>query len=339
MKSVVAVLLSFCLALSVHAQQTITSRGTGEWNLPSTWDKNRVPADNDIVVVQSGHEVQVSKNISLRNLTLRVIGVLRPGVGVTMNFNASSVINVISGGRIESAQANAGTAIFIGTDAKYRGNKVFNQNWGAGTLLGLAYATSSTGNIDQSGAGFFLGNPPATWQELRVFVTPEEQVQLIWVTSHETSARSFRIQRSQNAQSWQEIGVIESTGNMSAQNIYSFVDNAPGSGTFFYRLLEYTPDGLYKVSAVRSARIQQGSFTQKIFPNPSRHSAQMLFPALTSTAVLQVFNMEGRLVLNRILQKGAVGTQLDLSAWPAGTYIIQVSLEEGALSQQKLVKY
>jgi hypothetical protein len=339
MKSVVAILLCFCFGLSSFAQNTITSRASGEWQLPSTWDKNRVPADNDIIVIQSGHEVQVSDKISLRNHTLRVIGVLMIESGVTMNFNTSSVINVISGGRIESAQINAQTAIFIGADAKFRGNKTFNQSWGAGKLLGLAYATSSTGNVDQSGAGFFLGNPPTTWQDLRIFVTTEDQVQLIWVTSHETTSRSFRIQRSRNAQSWQEIGVIESTGNMSAENIYSFVDNAPGSGVFFYRLLEYTSFGLYKVSDVKSARIKENILTEKIYPNPARDWAQMRFPTLKSTAYLRAYNFEGRLLQKRVLQKGAVDAQLDLSGWPAGTYIIQVSSEEGVLSQQRLVKY
>jgi hypothetical protein len=339
MKSVVAILLCLCISLTVFAQNTITSRGSGEWELPSTWDKNRVPADNDIVVIQSGHEVQVSRKVSLRNPTLRVIGTLLIEPGVTMNFNTSSVINVISGGRIESAQSNAQTAIFIGTDAKFRGNKVFNQSWGAGKLLGLAYATATTGNLDQQGSGFVLGNPPSTWQDLRVFVTTEDLVQLIWVTSHETTSRSFRIQRSQNAQSWQEIGVIESSGNMSAQNIYSFVDNAPGSGVFYYRLLEYTSFGLYKVSDVKSARIKEKVFTEKIFPNPARGSAQMQFPALATSAQLRAFNLEGRLLHNRFLQKGTVGAQLDLSGWPAGTYIIQVSSEEGVLSQQRLVKY
>jgi hypothetical protein len=90
---------------------------------------------------------------------------------------------------------------------------------------------------------------------------------------------------------------------------------------------------------VKSARIKEKILVEKIFPNPARVSAQMQFPALTSIAHLRAFNLEGRLVHNRVLQKGAVDAQLDLSNWPSGTYIIQVSSEEGMLSQQRLVKY
>ena len=216
----------------------------------------RIPGDNDIIVIQTGHSLEVKSHVTLKNVTLRVIGTMTLHDDKSVNLNSASVINVISGGRIRSNNSQGQSAILLGGAAKFRSSKVFNSAWGPGVINGLAYATSTTGNIDQSGIGFILGNLPAVWQDFNLFKTTDGQIQMVWVTSHETGTRTFNVERSRNAQSWNVIGRIESAGNMGSQNIYNFVDSDPGTGIVYYRVREIDPDGIFKLSSVRSVRLE-----------------------------------------------------------------------------------
>lgn len=319
-------------------QVTITSKRSGDWSAPASWDLNRVPGDNDIVVVQRDHAILVSRSFSMKNATLRVIGELSLGRGQLITLNSASVVNVISGGRIRAEKADDAAAILLGGAAKFRGSRVFNPAWGQGMLVGLAYATSTTGNIDQSGAGFIIGNLPSVWQDLKLYVTPDNHVQMVWVTSHETAARSFRIERSRQGVDWTEIGQIKSAGNISSQNIYNFVDNFPGNGRVFYRVREVDPDGVAKLSSVRSVRLD-ATADPAIYPNPAAGMIQVTHKKVEGEARLTMYNMLGHTVHTQVLPEGTTSQTMDISKLPTGVYAIRVTHEDGTFNDYRLVKH
>jgi hypothetical protein len=339
MKVVVTVIVLWMQVLALQAQTTITSKGSGDWSTPANWDRNRVPADNDIIVVQSGHVMQLTRDISLKNITLRVIGELSLGAGRNLHLNSASVVNVISGGRIRAQQQTDQSAILLGGAAKFRGGKVFNSSWGPGVLNGLAYATSTTGNIDLYGSGFIIGNPPSVWQDLKLYLTPDEQVQMVWMTSHESGTRTFRIERSREGINWELIGTIESSGSWSSQNIYNFVDNNPGRGLVYYRVRELDPDGLAKLSSVRTVRLDENVVEEKLYPNPAHGVVQLTHRKVEGSARLVVYNLLGQVVQSRVLPKATVSQTIDISHWPNGVYALQVTHDDGIVSHYRLVKY
>jgi Secretion system C-terminal sorting domain len=291
-------------------------------------------------VIQSGHMVELSNDISLKNITLRVIGILSLNNGRTLNLNSGSIINVISGGRIKSQNPSDQSAIYLAGAAKFRGTKVFNSNWGAGVIYGLAYATSTTGNIDQSGTGFIIGNLPAVWQDFNLFRTTDNHVQMVWVTSHETGTRIFHIERSRNAQTWDVIGEIESPGSPGSQNIYNFVDSDPGSGIVYYRVREIDPDGLYKFSSVRSLRMEESVLDNKIFPNPARSMVQVKHKKVPDgQSKLFLYNVNGQTIKVINLSQGSILETIDISGLKNGMYLIQVRHSDGSTQHNSLVKY
>ncbi|MCU0380813.1 MAG: T9SS type A sorting domain-containing protein [Chitinophagaceae bacterium] len=338
MKVVLFLLVLWTQIPALQAQTTITSSGSGDWSQPSSWDRNRIPADNDIIVIQSRHVMTMSQPVALRNITLRVIGELSLADGKSLNLNSASVVNVISGGRISAKKQSDQSAIILGGAAKFRGGKVFNASWGPGILIGLAYATSTTGNIDQYGSGFIIGNLPSVWQDLKLYLTPDRHVQMVWVTSHETAARTFRIERSQQGQVWDIIGTIESAGNMSSQNIYNFVDNNPGYGLVYYRVRELDPDGVAKLSSVRSLRLDD-VLEERLYPNPTRGAVRLSHKKVEGSSQLAVYNLQGQLVYSQVLPKGSISQALDLEKFSAGVYTLQVIHDDGSTSHHRLVKY
>lgn len=332
------ILLALCFAGQVVAQQTITSVKSGDWREPATWDLGRVPGDNDIIVVQKGFQVQIDKPVQLKNTTLRVIGDMTLARDVSLSLNSASVITVISGGSIRAKVPGDQSAILLAGAAKFRGSKTFNGGWGMGVVLGLAYAGSTTGNIDLNGTGFIFGLLPAVWQDLKLFVTPDDHVQMVWVTSHETARRSFHVERSREGSNWDRLGTIESAGSWSAQNIYNFVDSRPGSGQVFYRVLEVDPDGVIKYSSIRTVRLGDWQ-TFKIYPNPASGQVQVQYKKVEGEARMTMYNMLGQAVLSQVLPAGSSFQTLDISGLSNGVYAIRVTHEDGTSNDYRLVKH
>jgi Secretion system C-terminal sorting domain/G8 domain len=330
----------YALTLVSIAQTTLTSTGSGDWSTPESWDKKRIPGDKDIIVIQAGHSIELNKDLTFKNITLRVIGILSLNNGRSLNLNSGSIINVISGGRIRSQKPSDQSAIYLAGAAKFRGTKVFNSNWGAGVINGLAYATSTTGNIDLLGTGFIFGNLPAVWQDFNLFRTSDNQVQMVWVTSHETGTRIFNIERSRNAQTWDLIGEIESPGSPGSQNIYNFVDSDPGYGIVYYRVKEIDPDGLYKFSSVRSLRMDASIVEHKIFPNPARSVVQVSHMKVPdSQSKLFIYNVNGQTIRVINLSSGSSFETIDISGLQNGMYLIQIRYSDGSTQNNSLVKY
>ncbi len=335
-------LLAILLNVAVlSAQTTINSAGNGNWSDPLSWDQQRLPTSNDVIVITAGDMITLDQNISVSDITLRVLGTFKMGSQKKLELNAGSIINILSGGAIVSEDQNNLSFISLGDIVKYRGNKVFQQGWESGTVKGMAYATTTSGDLDQSGQGFIFGKLPAVWQDFNLVRTPEDYIQMVWVTSHETGVRVFDIERSYNANSWETIGSLQSVGNLSSpQNIYSFVDNKPGTGMIYYRVKHRYPDGKIIFSAVRLIKIDKHSSAFNVYPNPASSEVKV---ALANTSVegtnLRIFNTSGQSVKNLNVPKGIQLFPVDLTGLSSGMYLLQMSTPGGEKQFMRLVKH
>lgn len=323
LSSLLGLLLSFQL---VHGQNTINSVASGDWSSISTWDLGRLPQDGDIIVLQPMHQVVMDRSGHLSNVVLRFSGKLTMAPGVGLTLNSGSIINVLNGGRIE-AQNNSGDAwISLGNVVKYRSSKTYDPNWGVGNLLGLAYATSTSGSVDQGGVGFIFGTLPAVWQDLQLFKTPESYVQMIWVTSHESTARTFHIERSKDSRAWKDIGIIRSDGATGGQVIYSFIDNDPGNGTVYYRIAQENGDGSVTTTPIRSVKLGSGTSTQlSAYPNPTHDQVRVVLPqAPEKNLDYEWIDASGHMLRKGTQPAGDRTMVLDMSSLPAGVYFIRL---------------
>ncbi len=338
MKLILSMLLFMATEICI-AQPTIVSRTSGQWNSPSSWDLNRVPADGDVVVINNNLQVTVAENIVLNNVVVRVQGMLVIKENRSLRINGNGIINVITGGRIGSENKQSTSSINIAGVTKYRGNKVFNPVWGDGIVAGLANASSSTGDIDFGGPGFVMGALPATWQDLNVFRTNDNLVQMVWVTSHETGTRVFTVERSGESLKWSRIGTINSTGNQGQSNIYDFVDSKPLTGINYYRIMQTDPDGKSKYTSVRFISIAAKDLDISGFPNPAVNNYRVNFSRpLVNSLQLRIINMEGKQVMQRIAAKGTGYVDLAVNQLKSGVYIVQCISEDENIRLLKMVR-
>jgi Secretion system C-terminal sorting domain len=338
MKLILSIIFTMAATILV-AQSTIVSRTSGSWASPSTWDLNRIPKDGDIVVVNNNNLVNIAGNILISNIVLRIQGAVMIRDNVSLRINGNGVINVVTGGKISSENRQSTSFISIGGITKFRGNKIFNPGWGEGVVTGLANASSSTGDIDFGGPGFVMGALPATWQDLNVFRTSDNMVQMVWVTSHETGTRIFEVERSGENLQWQNIGSISSTGNQGQSNIYDFVDSKPLTGLNYYRILQKDPDGKSKYTSVRFISIAGRDFAISGFPNPAVSNFRVSFSKpLGEQMQLRMINADGKPVMQKTAGRGSSYIDLPVAGLMSGIYFIQCISEGGNVYLVKMVR-
>lgn len=148
-------------------------------------------------------------------------------------------------------------------------------------------------------------------------------VELQWTTASEHENASFTIERSNDHQHWEKVGVVSGGSNSTAQLDYTYQDLLLRSGTLYYRL-RYTDysgeEGYSPVIVVEDCSKQ--SFQVEFYPNPSReifHLKYLLDGDEFSS--LEVFNELGELIISTKEQIA----ELDLSNYTPGVYFCRVN--------------
>lgn len=104
----------------------------------------------------------------------------------------------------------------------------------------------------------------------------------------------------------------------------SYTDLTPFPGVTYYRLRIFSPSGRYSFSpvvAVRSADIAPGAVSLAPVPATSQIRITCTDAALNGSPA-QVLDLQGRVVARFSLESGR---GLDISGWPAGSYILKIS--------------
>jgi hypothetical protein len=129
------------LTVEEFTPTTITSAGSGNWNVPATWVGGVIPNANNHVVIATGHTVSGNVN-TMRCQNLTVDGTLNYGTTTTTHlFHAFGDVTVNAGGVLNSYSSTTGKKFYVGG--------IFTNN--------------GTADFSVSGATLvFLGGKPAT---------------------------------------------------------------------------------------------------------------------------------------------------------------------------------
>lgn len=161
-----------------------------------------------------------------------------------------------------------------------------------------------------------------------------ENVQLTWETASELNNDFFTIERSSDAEVWDELMQVAGAGTSNKTNNYQVQDGRPISGTSYYRLKQTDFDGHFEYSSIVSV-----NFTGKsdfiVSPNPSTGLFTINNIELVSNQV-RLYNGLGQ-ELDIPANSSNSGTILDLSAFPSGIYILQIS-NGSSLQSVRLMK-
>lgn len=142
---------------------------------------------------------------------------------------------------------------------------------------------------------------------------------LDWSTAAEVNSKNFTIQRSNNGFDWNDIGSIPAAGNSRNINQYSFNDKQPIEGVNYYRLKQTDIDGKQSFSKTIKISLSSDHTRLSVYPNPvSRGTLNIV---LYKTTNVQVFNIAGVQVLQRLLPAGT--QQLNVEQLSRGIYYLK----------------
>lgn len=265
----------------------------GNWSSPATWSCGLVPADNSVVTISTGFTVNFDNNITYQNLTINISGTLNFTTGNNFNLDNVSVINVFSGGRISGGGISS--LIRIGS-AAYSG----------------PYAI--TGPVALNATGLYQPLPIT----LLSFTAKANngQVELNWTTVKEENNDHFTVERSRDAKNFEAILKVKGAGTTNERRAYSTADDAPLTGTTYYRLRQTDYNGentVSKMVAVAHDGDQDldgnSSLTIKtVGPNPFKQDFFIDFDLANGGPVsLKLSDMQGKVFESQITD-GIAGT-------------------------------
>jgi hypothetical protein len=191
-----------------------------------------------------------------------------------------------------------------------------------------------------SGDRFTLGNTNASIPlpiELIYFNATVQQagVKLQWATASELNNDFFTIQRSQDAEDWEDVVEIKGAGNSHERIDYKTTDGLPYTGISYYRLKQTDFDGRFSYSDVRVIENDSPIFTFKVYPNPitdNKFTLEMSRLSSNAEVPVSIVNMQGAIVHQATYRSdtgGNLKTTVEINAVPSGIYIVVINAATG----------
>ncbi len=154
-------------------------------------------------------------------------------------------------------------------------------------------------------------------------------VRLKWQTISELNNDNFKIQRSANGLTWNEIGEIPGAGNSSQLLEYSATDERPLKGLSYYRIKQTDFDGAFSYTPIRAVQIGSSEYSDQlsVYPNPTRGEITLEIEEGEISAVF-ILNAEGIPINTYPLSIEKAGVKkivIDLSKLREGLYFIKVN--------------
>lgn len=147
---------------------------------------------------------------------------------------------------------------------------------------------------------------------------------LQWQTAQEKNNDYFSLERSTDGIHFQAIGQVYSKatgGNSSSKLAYSYTDRTMPAGRNYYRLRQVDRDKQFSYSGVIDLTNAGMAYQFSVSPNPTKGRAFLSVNTLSDQSALTICDIYGRELKTMTLK--ATVTEIDLSSWTAGTYLLR----------------
>ncbi len=121
---------------------------------------------------------------------------------------------------------------------------------------------------------------------------------LEWETASETNNNVFVIERSTDAQTFEEIGRLAGAGNSNQSITYSFNDNNPPLRKTYYRLKQIDFDENFSYSNIIFVECNNIKLPQfSVYPNPFKSEINIEMSNISSEKIIiEIYNLEGKIL-------------------------------------------
>lgn len=182
---------------------------------------------------------------------------------------------------------------------------------------------------------------PVKLHDFSVEKNGERRAKLNWNTSSEINASHFGVERSFDAENFDQIGEVKASGNSNDLKHYLFYDEkVPSLRTetiVYYRLKMVDLDGSFEYSDIRGVNFGKSSLEGiQIYPNPAVDLLNIDVTGLESKALLMILSNDGKVLLNKNIIGNGIET-VDMTRFVPGLYQVIIKNED-LIYQDKIVK-
>lgn len=166
---------------------------------------------------------------------------------------------------------------------------------------------------------------PIELSSVSTFVYKGNEVFLSWETLSETNNDFFTVERSQDAEKWNEVTRVEGAGTSEISQKYRIEDPRPLSGTSYYRLKQTDYNGQSTISQIMEINIKPINGRElSIYPNPTQGEIT-LEGSLELLESFHFYDIQGKDVRSklRVVEESDFHLTLDLFHLPKGFYILE----------------
>ena len=325
MKTIYTLLAALLITNMIMAAPVITAKvNNGDWSTASTWDLNRVPANNDTIIIPLNMTIRMTKPRSLDSVVVRVYGTFFFDGG-KLNLSNSSRFILETGGSISGTDERE--HLSIGNVIKFIGNEIGK--------VGTSYADNTTGI---SPRGFSQSNSllPVTFMNFYANRSGQN-ISLSWATAQETNNDHFEIERSYDGRQWNMIAIVFGAGNSNVVNKYSYTDKNISRTIVYYRIRQVDYNGRSAYSAVKMVRNNEAAALTEIYVSSKQTVAVNLPGDKKDNILVKVLNMNGQVVAQQNYPEAAYQVTLRLNNTVTGVHVVQVSDGIGWREVKKVV--
>ncbi len=140
---------------------------------------------------------------------------------------------------------------------------------------------------------------------------------LKWTPSVESNYTNFIVERSEDTQTFKEIGAVAGIGSSEFQHSFSFTDINCPDGFSYYRIKQTGISGSADYTKMISLRNKSGPLTARIYPNPSTDVINIKCDdQFTGLIITSIVGKEMKNLVNT--------NRADVSDFPPGMYVVKL---------------
>ncbi len=291
--------------------------------------------------LSSIYQVQVSV-YNHTGANARLIGWLDwNGNGVFDAAEASAIISVPSSTSIQSPWLN-----WAGITSPLTS--------GSFTYLRIRMTSTTNGMTTSNATGWFDNGEtedyrvvvsttilPVTLISFDAKAVNNSKVKLDWSASEEVNISGYEVERNRSGSDWEYVDFVPAAKSGGLHQ-YQLIDKNPYKGTSRYRLKIKEADGRSNFSEVRTVKITDLSSSIVVSPNPAINNAAIKIMNGVSGKAVSILAVDARgaeVYFRKVeLTTGNNTVELPVQSWPAGSYSLLISTNEGTVSKKLIVR-
>ncbi|HTN36187.1 MAG TPA: T9SS type A sorting domain-containing protein [Arachidicoccus sp.] len=154
-------------------------------------------------------------------------------------------------------------------------------------------------------------------------------IDINWSMASETNNDYFLIQRSKDQEVWQQTGRVNSQGNSSKEQNYTFTDQAPLTGIAYYRLVQVFQNGERLTSTVLTAKFAGAESGASVYPNPVLQNSFYLKTGNQIVKSILITDVSGKITYKDNREHTNETLLIPVKNWAKGIYFIRLNTDHG----------